>query len=98
MFNKHGIEDIKSGMNHILILSSQRVYCFGDHTKGALGNVFKNDDEVSRVDWEKLTCINKRNIERIFTTDFCSFLMSHSLKSVKDKFSKKIFCFGLNNF
>lgn len=73
-------------MNHILILSGTRVYCFGDHTKGALGNVFKNDDETSRCDWTKLTCINKRNIERIFTTDYCSFIMLKKRKN-SSKFS-----------
>jgi len=84
-------------MNHILILSGSWVYCYGDHTKGALGNVFKNDDETSRVDWDKLTCISKRNIEKIFTTDYCSFIMTHVKKS-KNKYNKNIYCFGLNNF
>lgn len=87
-------------MNHILILSGSRVYCYGDHTKGALGNVFKNDEKTSRLDWEKLTCINKRNIAKIYTTDYCSFIVTHPSKhSQKDgKFSEKIYCFGLNNF
>ena len=40
-FTRKGITDIKSGANHILILSGSRVYPFGDSSCGALGNKFK---------------------------------------------------------
>lgn len=50
-------------MNHILILTGHgRVYGYGDNTKGALGNHFKNDDKILRHDWDNLTCMDKRNI------------------------------------
>ena len=47
IFKKQGIQDVKSGMNHLLILSGNHVYCFGDKTIGALGNHFKNNDDIS---------------------------------------------------
>lgn len=46
IFKRKGIKSIKSGMNHILILSGKTVYCFGDKTRGALGNTFLRDDNV----------------------------------------------------
>lgn len=84
-------------MNHILMLSGSRVYVFGDKSKGCLGNTFKNDDKVSRVDWEKLTCLNKRNVEGIFVTDYCSFIKTKGKKNSTNK-SEKMYCFGLNNY
>lgn len=44
-------------MNHILILSGKSVYCFGDKTRGALGNKFLWDDYVPWNDWKWLTCL-----------------------------------------
>lgn len=97
IFHKKGIQDIKSGMNHILILTGKRVYSFGDKSRGALGNLFKNDDEIPRNDWGNLQCVSKRNIEKIFTTDYSSFFMTYQNKRTKGN-SKRIYSFGLNNY
>lgn len=70
-------------MNHILILTGSRVYVFGDKSKGCLGNNFKDDDKINRCDWDNLTCINTRNIEAIYTTDYCSFFKTKAKKNSK---------------
>jgi len=44
-FTRKGITDIKSGNNHILVLSGSRVYPFGDVSYGALGNMFKREKD-----------------------------------------------------
>lgn len=91
-FTRKGITDIKSGNNHILILSGSRAYPFGDISNGALGNVFKR--EKDRCNFNDPTSINLRNIKAIFTGDNTSFVITHNGK----KSSKKGAChaFGLN--
>lgn len=62
-------------MNHVLILSGGRVYCFGDKSTGALGNVFHNDEQVSRVDIHNFTALSHKHVIRIFTTYYSSFII-----------------------
>ena len=94
VFDRNGIQDIKSGMNHFLILSGHKVYTFGDEDAGALGCVFKK--KISRVDFLNPACINIRNITRIYTSDYGSFVIQK--KKSKKVQSEKIFVFGLNNY
>ena len=82
-------------MNHFLILSGHKVYTFGDEDVGALGCVFKK--KISRVDFFNPACINLKNIERIFTTDFSSFVVRKTRKNKQGK-RFKIYAFGLNNY
>jgi alpha-tubulin suppressor-like RCC1 family protein len=93
-FTRKGITDIKSGGNHILVLSGSRVYPFGDLTCGALGNTFKR--EKDRCNFDDPTSINLRNIKQIFTGDFTSFVLTHNGKKGDKK--GNCFAFGLNNF
>jgi hypothetical protein len=44
-------------MNHLLILCGHQVYCFGDKSLGSLGNQFKDDEKISRVDLYDLTSL-----------------------------------------
>ena len=61
-------------MNHILIRSKHRVYTFGDEDVGALGCFFKK--KLSRVDFLNPTCINIRNVIKVYTTDYSSFIVT----------------------
>lgn len=80
-------------MNHILIRSNKRVYCFGDNSKGALGNKFHNDEKRRRNDWDSLTCLDSSlKAEEIFTTDYSSFILTKNFKG------RRLFGFGLNNY
>lgn len=97
VFKKQGIQDIKSGMNHMLILSRHQVYCFGDKSIGALGNIFKNDDKYSRVDPNDFTAIRIRSVKQIYTTYYSSFIITETHSSKKGTVSK-VFAFGLNNY
>lgn len=74
------------------MLSGERVYVWGDKSNGALGNHYRK--EKSRVDFSRPTCINKRGIARIFTTDYSSFILTK--QNSRDK-RGTIFAFGLNN-
>ncbi len=93
-FTRKGVSDIKSGLNHILVLSGSRVYPFGDLTIGALGNVFKR--EKDRCDFKNPTSINLRNIKSIFTGGYTSFVLTHNGKKNIKKGS--CYAFGLNNY
>lgn len=63
-------------MNHLLILSGHHVYCFGDKTIGALGNNFKNNDDISRVDYNNFTSIGLWGVKKIFATYYSSFVIT----------------------
>lgn len=82
-------------MNHILIRSQHWVYTFGDEDVGALGCVFKK--KLSRVDFSNPTCVNIRNVTRIYTTDYSSFIITKK-RSKSSKKGEKIYSFGLNNY
>lgn len=84
-------------MNHILILSGNHVYCFGDKTIGALGNEFKSNDSISRVDMHNLTSIALRGVKKIFTTYYSSFVITE-VNSKKKGVIRKVYGFGLNNY
>ena len=84
-------------MNHVLILSGNHVYCFGDKSIGALGNEFHGNDEISRVDVSRLTSIALRGVKRIFTTYYSSFVITE-INSKKKGVIRKVYGFGLNNY
>ncbi len=96
VFKKNGIQDIKSSMNHALILSGGRVYCFGDKSTGALGNVFHNDS-VSWVDINDFTALPHKNVVQIYTTYYSSVIIVQK-RTKKDGIQKWLFAFGLNNY
>lgn len=87
---------MKSGLNHLLILSGHRVYVFGDKSIGALGNQFKNDDEQSRVDPKYFTSIAVWAVNKIYATYYSSFIISET-QSKKKGVVRKVYAFGLNN-
>lgn len=87
---------MKSGLNHLLVLSGHRVYVFGDKSIGALGNQFKNDDEQSRVDPKYFTSIAVRAVKEIYATYYSSFIITET-QSKKKGVIWKVYAFGLNN-
>jgi alpha-tubulin suppressor-like RCC1 family protein len=84
-------------MNHALILSKNRVYCFGDNSTGALGNIFHNDEQVSRVDIENFTALPNKQVYKIYATYYSSFIITEK-KSKKEGIKKQVLGFGLNNY
>lgn len=68
------------------------MYPFGDVKTGAIGNKFNK--ETDRCDFNKPTSINLWNVENIYATNYCSFLLMKS----GNKATKRgnVYCFGVN--
>ena len=62
---KGGITQLISGQNHVLILSSSKIYSFGDNSNGAIGHVRRGYN--SKTDCLTPTSLNIKSVERIFT-------------------------------
>ena len=86
-FFSKGIQDVKSGGNHIVILSHRHVYSWGENDTGALGTVFRGDLEDKKI--FEPNAIGVKSVRRIFVGKNATFL--ETLKG-------KIYACGLNNY
>ena len=84
---RKGIAELKSGYNHIVILSGTKVYSWGDNDTGALGTVFRSGLAARDVNEPRALAI--RNVTRIFTGGNHTFII--------DK-ANRVFACGLNNY
>lgn len=82
-----GIQDLKSGENHIIILAQNKVYSFGDNDTGALGTVFRGELENTKV--FEPNAIGLKNVVRIWVGKHATFLENKQ---------HQIFGCGLNNY
>ena len=86
IIQKQGIQELKSGMNHIVLLSNNQVYTWGDNDQGALGTVFRKKVEKSKV--KVPTRIRMTQCQRIFAGAYTTFIIRKG----------KLWAFGLNNY
>lgn len=84
---RKGISDLKSGYNHIVMLSGSKVYSWGDNDTGALGTAFRQGKTATKVDEPR--SLTLKGITRIFTGGNHSFFIDK-----KDR----VFACGLNNY
>lgn len=62
---KGGVAQLVSGQNHVLILSSSKIYTFGDDSNGAIGHVRRGYN--SKTDCLTPTSLNIKSVNRVFT-------------------------------
>lgn len=74
VFKRNKIQDLKSGSNHMLILSRGRAYSFGDNDTGALGTVLRGRLETTKI--SDPCCLGLKKVARIFTGQNHSFLIN----------------------
>ena len=81
-----GIADLKSGYNHVVLLTKSRVYTWGDNDTGALGIMSRSQKRKENP--EEPAAIKTKNVRRIFVGGNHTFVIDK-----KDK----VYGFGLNN-
>lgn len=86
-FLQRGIQDLKSGDNHIIILSNRMAYSWGDNDTGALGTVFRGELEEKKI--FEPNAIGVKQVRRIFVGKNATFLENNK---------HQIFACGLNNY
>lgn len=86
-FLSRGIQDLKSGDNHIVILSNGFAYTWGDNDTGALGTVFRGELEEKKIFQPNALGIKK--VRRIFVGKNVTFI---------ENSKHQIFACGLNNY
>lgn len=86
-FLNRGIQDLKSGDNHIVLLSHSRAYTWGDNDTGALGTVFRGELEEKKI--FEPNAVGLKAIVRIFVGKNASFFETKK---------RQIYGCGLNNY
>lgn len=83
---RKGIRDLRTGSNHVAVLSGGRVFTWGDGETGALGTDLRQN--VEQMHASEPTAVGIKSVERIFTTFNNTFFVT--------KF--KVLGCGLNNY
>lgn len=86
-FLNRGIQDLKSGDNHIVLLSHSRAYTWGDNDTGALGTVFRGELEEKKI--FEPNAVGLKAVVRIFVGKNASFFETKK---------HQIYGCGLNNY
>ena len=86
-FNRKGIQDLKSGANHIVVLSGKKAFTWGDNDTGALGTHFREHMEEKKI--FEPNGLKVTNVVRIFVGANNTFLQNAK---------GHIYGCGLNNY
>lgn len=86
-FNRKGIQDLKSGANHIVVLSGKKAFTWGDNDTGALGTHFREHMEEKKI--FEPNGLSVANVVRIFVGANNTFLQNAK---------GHIYGCGLNNY